>query len=120
MKSRRCRHCERLYSCRTGRGLCRTCYFDPAIKAQYPLLSTFGGKRHDSNIIAAPVDPADASKTYVRVCAKCRYNRATVGYFCEICLDEMGERLRAELAGETLEDDEDEVAAASSVQGDSR
>ena len=38
-----CRHCSTPWMSRTGRGLCRTCWNDPAIRAQYPLVAVFGG-----------------------------------------------------------------------------
>ena len=39
-----CRHCLTPFNCRTGRGLCRTCWNDPAIKERYKPLANFGGR----------------------------------------------------------------------------
>jgi hypothetical protein len=44
MTIRFCRHCNQEYGVRAGRGLCRPCWDNPAIRAQYPLMAAFGGK----------------------------------------------------------------------------
>jgi hypothetical protein len=41
--TRVCRHCREPYSARAGRGLCRPCWDDPAIRARYKPLAAFGG-----------------------------------------------------------------------------
>jgi RNA polymerase sigma factor (sigma-70 family) len=42
-RERLCRECHEPYSIRAGRGLCRPCWNDPAIRAKYPPLAEFGG-----------------------------------------------------------------------------
>lgn len=39
-----CRHCKEPLSSNAGRGLCRRCWNDIAIRTQYPPLAPFGGK----------------------------------------------------------------------------
>jgi hypothetical protein len=41
---KRCRNCGVIVNTRVGRGLCRQCWNDPAIRAAYPPLAPFGGK----------------------------------------------------------------------------
>lgn len=38
-----CRHCKRPVTCRAGRGLCRPCWDDKAVREQYDVVAPFGG-----------------------------------------------------------------------------
>ena len=38
-----CEHCGNPYQKRVGRGLCRVCWNDKAIREQYPIKAAFGG-----------------------------------------------------------------------------
>ena len=40
-----CKHCDQSYISRTGRGLCRTCWDDIAIRTKYKPLAPFGGSQ---------------------------------------------------------------------------
>ncbi len=42
--TRTCRHCQQPYSGRAGRGLCRECWDDADVRADYDLVAPFGGK----------------------------------------------------------------------------
>lgn len=42
-RARRCRHCGEAFSVRAGRGLCRACWDDPAIRTRYEPVAAFGG-----------------------------------------------------------------------------
>lgn len=42
---RYCLHCATPFGCRIGRGLCRGCWNDVAIRVLYPPLAPFAGKK---------------------------------------------------------------------------
>ena len=38
-----CKHCEREYKVRVGRGLCRSCWNKPEVRKKYHEVASFGG-----------------------------------------------------------------------------
>ena len=43
-RAKACCHCGRPYLARTGRGLCRACWSNPATRKRYPIVCDFGGE----------------------------------------------------------------------------
>lgn len=50
---RTCRHCGREFLARAGRGLCRACWNDPAVRGRYGVVATFGGNTTTQMRVAA-------------------------------------------------------------------
>lgn len=53
-----CKHCDKVYRCNRGRGLCATCYYTPEIKVLYPPGNTNGSGRRSEWADRNPVRPA--------------------------------------------------------------
>ncbi len=64
---RTCRNCQQPNRDRAGRGLCRVCWNDPAIKAQFAPVAKFGGT---GAALLVPKKAKKAAKKRVRLTTK--------------------------------------------------